>query len=75
MPDPESRSLGGEGLSSRPLDKGGDLQKAPGLSLVLKIRGGPSAPLPWIRLWEIGNAKHWISPELMHTTYSCHTGT
>ena len=30
----------GEGLSSRPLVKGGDLQKAPGLSLVLKIRGG-----------------------------------
>ena len=37
---------GGEGLSSRPLDKGGDLQKAPGLSLVLKIRGG-ALPHPY----------------------------
>ena len=50
----------GEGLSSRPLDKGGDLQKAPGLSLVLKIiGGGPSAPLLWIRLWETGYVE-WL---------------
>lgn len=37
----------GEGLSSRPLVKGGDLQKAPGLSLVLKIRGAGGLPHPY----------------------------
>ena len=68
---------GGEGLSSRPLDKGGGSPKRPGPQFGFKSKGGPgpSAPLPWIRHWETGYAKHWISPELMHTTYSCHTGT
>ena len=66
----------GRGLSSRPLDKVGGSPKGPsGLSLVSKITGGlgPSAPLPWTRHWKIGYAKHWISPELMHTRDSCHT--
>ena len=49
---------GGEGLSSRPLDKGGgEHQKAPGLSLVLKIRvggGGHTHPYPGSATGKLG---------------------
>ena len=81
MPDPELEIRvgggGGEGLSFRPLDKGGVSKRPLGPQFGFKNKGGagPSAPLPWIRHWEIGYARHWISPELMHTRDSCHTGT
>ena len=69
---------GSEGLSSRPLDKEGVSKRPLGPPVGFKNKGGgdgPSAPLPWIHHWEIGYAKHWISPELMHTRDSCHTRT
>ena len=55
---------------------GGGSPKGPGPQFSFKNKGGgPSAPLPWIRHWETGYAKHWISPELMHTRDNCHTRT
>ena len=67
----------GEGLSSRPLDKGGISKRPLGSQFGFKNKGspGPSAPLPWVRHWEIGYAKCWISPELFHTRDICHTRT